>query len=60
METARTQDKEDVEDAVIKETRHGERESERSKDKCTTSNVGSQGSEESEEEGEIGDSLSTV
>ena len=45
---------------MIKEARHVERESVRSKDKGTASDVGSQGLEESEEEGEIGDSLSTV
>ena len=54
------EDKEPIEDAVIKDSRHGEREPERSKDKHTTSDVESQGSKESEEEGEIGDSLSKV
>ena len=53
-------DKEPIEDAVIKDSRHGEREPERSKDKRTASDVESQGSKESEEEGEIGDSLTTV
>jgi hypothetical protein len=60
METTRMEDKEPIEDAVIKDSRHGEREPESSKDKGTASDVESQGLEESEEEGEIGDSLTTV
>jgi hypothetical protein len=60
METTRMEDKEPIEDAVIKDSRHGEREPESSKDKCTASDLESQGSEEYEEEGEIGYSLTTV
>jgi hypothetical protein len=52
--------KESTDIAAIKDSRQGERESERSKDKHTVSDVEIQGSEESGEEGEIGDSLSTI
>ena len=60
METTRTEDKEPITDAVLKDSRHGEREPEISKDKCTTNNVESQSLEESEEEREIGDSLTML
>jgi hypothetical protein len=59
-EIARTENKESTEIAATKDSRQGERETERSKDKHTVSDVESQGSEESEEEGEIGDSQSTI
>ena len=59
-EKTRTKDNEPIEDAMIKDSRHGEREPESSKDKRIASDVESQGSEESEEEGEIGDSLAMV
>ena len=55
-ENARTEDKESTKVAETKDSRQGERESEKSKDKHTVSDVEIQGSEESEEEGEIGDS----
>jgi hypothetical protein len=54
------EDNEPIEDAMIKDSRHVEREPEISKDKRTASDVESQSSEESEEEGEIGDSLITL
>jgi hypothetical protein len=54
------EDNDPIEDAMIKDSRHGEREPEISKDKRIASDVESQSSEESEEEGEIGDSLTTL
>jgi hypothetical protein len=59
-ENTRMEDNGPIEDVVIKDSRHGEREPKSSKDKHIANDVESQGSEESEEEGEIGDSLTTV
>lgn len=59
-EPTRTEDKEPLEVAGTKDSLQEERESERSKDNHAMSDVGSQGSEELEEEGEIGDSNVTI
>ena len=54
------EDNEPIEDEMIKDSRHGEREPKISKDKRTANDLEIQSSEESEEEGEIGDSLTTI